>query len=103
MTEYESIREKTAEILYWLSHQGRSDVFIWQECSNKKHFYDVADQILSLDGIEIKSKDQSLPEIPFYVGKVVSGAETYYEQGQRSMLKSDSEGKIWVKVIPKGR
>ena len=51
-------------------------------------------QILSLDGIEIRSKDQSLPSVRNAVNKSYND----YMLGQEDMLK---EG--FVKVIPKGR
>ena len=56
-------------------------------------------RILTLDGIEIRADDQSLPD---------TLSPTYELEGskivaQRNMLTPDSEGKVWVKVIPKER
>jgi len=56
------------------------------------------DKALKTDGIRVEAKDQSLPEKEF-----ISSNENYrYAEAQQDMLKPDSEGKIWVKVEPKG-
>ena len=59
----------------------------------------MADAALKTDGIEIRSKDQSLPSVRNAVNKSYND----YMLGQEDMLTPDSEGKVWRKVIPKGR
>ena len=76
--EYERIRDEIATIAkHW--HEDTTDSYV---C--------LAEQILSLDGIEIKADDQSLPGLLGYVS-TASGMIT-----QQDMLKAG-----FVKVIKK--
>lgn len=59
-------------------------------------YSDIAKGILSLDGIEIKSDDQSLPNVYW-----TSTKPMYDRYPQELMLKPDPEGNHWVRVIPK--
>jgi hypothetical protein len=87
----EQIREKIAGILGWES-----------SLYNLKK----ADEILALDGIEIKSDDQSLPEITEEKPQLGTIGETLYlkqevklkRQTQRDMLKAG-----FIKCLPKRR
>ena len=83
MTEEEKrIREQIVERLYANGYRP------WDGCRT------LADQILCTDGIEIRSKDQSLPSVRNAVNKSYND----YMLGQEDMLKAG-----FVKVIPKGR
>ena len=79
MTEYERKREEIAELIY-----------------EPGSVYDIADQILAIDGIEIRADDQSLPNNPH--SPMVDRKFGTFGEGQDSMLKAG-----FIKVIPKGR
>jgi len=68
MTEYERIRERIAKLLLQQEFNMDDDMANeeWQRIDeqDREDWQKDADQILSLDGICIKSDDQSLPEIP---------------------------------------
>ena len=91
----------------------------------------IAAQILSLDGIEIRADSQDLNESSHFIwpqttqskeemlryqtgeidkeehnkqqGQIIDEELAIYYKAQQDMLKPDSEGKHWVRVIPKGR
>ena len=56
------------------------------------------DKALKTDGIEIRADDQNLPE--FLTLSNIS-REELVDATRNSMLKSDSKGRVWRKVIPK--
>jgi len=115
MTEYERVREQMARWLHSYVIQIRQESASWLE---KLPFEDLspdiqerwlkkADGILSLDGIEIKSDDQSLPENPYYFDANAPFAymentdEDYaklhtYTEAQQDMLKAG-----FVRIAPK--
>jgi len=67
---------------------------------------EIAEYILSIDGILIKSDDQRLLDSPFAKaadkGDMHAQSKTSgYYCSQNDMLKPDSEGSVWVKVEPK--
>jgi hypothetical protein len=86
-TEYERIREKIAHRLeYRYAHYG---------CTHEE-FLNQADQFLSIDGIDIKSDDQSLPRNPNVLGD--PSQFMGYSNAQDDMVKAG-----FIKVIPKER
>jgi hypothetical protein len=97
----EQIREKIAEKLYRIA--GYTEDFettfpnkAWHNLNTetKERWYVKADQILAIDGLEIKSDDQSLPENPY-----LDEPNGYvYEEGQQTMLKAG-----FIKCLPKRR
>jgi len=101
-TESERVREEIAQVRCLhcdeYSHHKQSCLItpnINRFCPEALSY---ADQILSIDGIEIRAKDQSLPSVRNAVNKSYND----YMLGQEDMLKPDSEGRVWVKVEPKG-
>ena len=86
MTEYERVRKKAIQELV-----GMTDLI-------PKHAGWCVEVILSLDGIEIRADDQSFPE--FLTLSNIS-REELVDATRNSMLKSDSKGRVWRKVIPK--
>ena len=80
MTEYERIRKEIAELIY-----------------EPGSVYDIADQILAIDGIEIRSKDQTIV-IPCYQDGDMEKC-TYINAEPPSWIKEAG----LIKVIPKGR
>jgi len=93
MTEEEKrIREQIVERLYANGYRP------WDGCRT------LADQILCTDGIEIRAENQDLPLV---VNDSKDFNNAYRDIGegyaQKYMLTPDSEGKVWRKVIPKGR
>jgi len=99
--EYERVREEIAKELC------RMDLGIAEmptmDCEIPVVYYQRADQILSIDGIRVEAKDQSLPEpdIDIHIWRDYS-PDMAYERALQDMLKPDSEGRVWVKVEPKG-
>ena len=116
MTEYERIQEKMGELKDELAGDEAlltrcfPNVFDgtleWGVYDDKKEEYgeiikavveELIEPFLSLDGIEIKATDQSLPENPYGNPKEFFGAGCY-THAQTDMTEAD-----FVKVIPKGR
>lgn len=85
MTEYERAQQRVARKLM---EQG----FFQQSNYVKRNHMEMADQILSLDGIEIRADDESLPSVRNAVNKSYND----YMLGQEDMLKAG-----FVKVISK--
>ena len=110
--EYEQVREEIAKWLHdhtvkirqesipWLEKTAWEDLPKDTRLDTQKAWRDKADEILSLDGIEIKADAQSLPEDPFDYASECRES-TAYGEAQRDMLKADSKGRVWVRVIPK--
>ncbi len=92
--EYERVRESIDGILSDLSSQSHllSGKAFWR--NHRDLVSKALNRILSL--VEIKSDDQSLPEIHW-----TSTKPMYARYPQELMLKPDAEGKHWVRVIPK--
>ena len=106
MTEYERIRKEIGKTLIFPCNE--SD---WKACNNPKKWEEgycmekdcrdcITGQILSLDGIEIRATDQSLPENPHTKNLNPKGQgrdrTSIYGQAQETMLKAG-----FIKVEPK--
>ena len=92
MTEYERKREEIAKMIWYWNHTVISWEMAWDW--GKDAHRERADQILSLDGIEIRADDQSLPDNLAW-HKEDREFEAYCA-GHNDML-----GVGFVKVIPK--
>ena len=104
MTEYERKREEIARIEFshildagFPSHSGIPFEKLPDDWWSKVKAYERADQILSLDGIEIRAENHDLPRNRYQ--PISYHLHLGYQRGQEDMLKPDSEGKHWVKVI----
>ncbi|HUX48487.1 MAG TPA: hypothetical protein VMV76_04865 [Dehalococcoidia bacterium] len=102
---YERIREEIEQAIDYYDHRLAELIEDKQRELGNPKFMEITDlkakavgeainQILSLDGIEIRSKDQSLPSVRNAVNKSYND----YMLGQEDMLKAG-----FVKVIPKRR
>jgi hypothetical protein len=93
-TEYERIREQIAQIIKSAVGRTNPDESYFKPISIRE----AANQILSLDGIEIKSDDQSLPESPY--SPPLDTTQIIWDEivvaSQQDMRKAD-----FIKVIPK--
>ena len=104
MPEYEKVRieaiKRTMNIL-----NLPPDVYSITQCAHR-----IVAHILSADGIEIRADDQGLPtneDIPVEFNELACGAEdesdnvarACYLLAQQDMLKPDSEGRKFIKVI----
>ena len=99
MTEQERIREKITRIVCW----HKPNWIPYEQFTKEDRDFGLpkADQILSLDGIEIRAEKQDLPEpsnaiAPNYFEEVLE--KKICRNAQQDMLKAG-----FVKVIPKGR
>ena len=94
MNELERVREGIAMKLYSLV-----TTYSWANAfpATRNRFLNKADKILSLKGIRIECDDQSLPENYHNNASLI----ITYNTAQQDMLKPDSEGNHWMKVIPK--
>lgn len=90
----EELREKIAERLYHIAHQGRAGVFIWESCPSKGYYYDEADEILEAikqDGWVRLAEDQSSPAMDLRgqkEGEWWSGYGSGCIEAQEAMLKA---------------
>ena len=98
MTEYERVREQIAKLLLQQEFNMDDDMANeeWQRIDeqDREDWQKDADQILSLDGICIKSDDQSLPDIKTWWDSTVW--RNAYQQAQQDMLAQN-----WVKCLKK--
>ena len=60
-------------------------------------------ELYEKDKLRIVVDDQSLPENPYVSSSLIPLSEGHigYAEAQQDMLKPDSEGNVWVKVLPK--
>ena len=98
MTEYERVREEAASLIEKHVKSMRANL----KLPDYQGKIAVAEQLLSLDGIEIRADDQSLPIATLPRGYELTNP-ILRRVIQEDMLKPDKEGKHWVRVIPKGR
>ena len=97
--EYERVREQIAEFLFNADPRNQAFGLQW-EFSDQEYYRKEADKILSL--VEIKSDNQSLPELrrlldlPQYHNKLGSP----YSQGQVD-TQTDMKEAGFIRVIPK--
>lgn len=75
MREYERAREQIADII----RESDGD--------NKLTYGDVADQILSLGDICVKTDDQSLPELPEPSGSTGEGTSSLVKSNQERLIR----------------
>ena len=111
MSEYKRVREQIARIRCLhceeYSHHKEACLLTPNVTPFCPEALSIAGQILSLNGIEIKSDDQSLPNADRLKAelKKQGGYHTArtkaYVFAQIDMLKPDSEGRVWKKVAPK--
>ena len=90
MTEYERAKKQIEDI-----------ILNWKTSLDEK-----MTQILSL--VEIRADDQSLPPNPYFdmadaMKGIASPQYCHAQRAREDMLKPDSEGRRFIKVIPKGR
>jgi hypothetical protein len=113
MTEYERIREKITELVLRAWNNGILDYATRKSDKEKLAVLSftsgkiegdiptITSQILSLDGIEIRAISQTPPDIRQSLEKYENDKVTLALETQMDMLKPDSEGNHFVKVIPK--
>ena len=110
MTEYKRVREEVAKWVFLPLCGVPDEIDIeWDFCrlNMQQNCRYIAGQILSLNGIEIKSDDQSLPNADRLKAelKKQGGYHTArtkaYAICQEDMLKVDKEGRHFIKVAPK--
>jgi len=104
--EYERVREEIAKWLHSYivkerkEHISWLEIMQWEELSQdtRQRWCERANEILSIDGVRVEAKDQSLPHdklLYIHMGDIA-------DEARARMLKPDSEGKVWIKVEPKG-
>jgi hypothetical protein len=82
----EQIREKIASSI---ALSGLCEWTNWDtlpQVYKDEVFYPLADQILAIDGIEIKSDDQSLPENNYEYSR--HGAHAVYQEAQQHLIEA---------------
>lgn len=99
-TEWDKARKEIAEIIKaeaengYLEHWGKTEELLTPE-QQQDYFLVVANLILSL--VEIKAKDQSLPQYP----TLNSHDEGFAILAQQDML-TPQDGYVWMRVEKKG-
>ena len=104
MTEYKRVREEVAKWVFLPLCGVPDEIDIeWDFCGEnmQQNCRYIAGQILSLNGIEIKSDDQSLPETPQFPNCQLANVcciplISKYQLAQQDMLKAG-----FIKVAPK--